>query len=198
MATCRRAGHVAGEMNMAASSATTATKADAAGRKSLLGRKVGMTQVFDADGTVVPVTVIEAGPCPILSVVRPIATAMRPSRWASATSRGGSPAAVQGAGGGARWASGQGRVAEAGVAVVAKAGCEPQRFVREFRGASMTGPKWARCSRSISSTASNSWTSPAPPRVGARPYADEAAWLQGPASQPRREEGASAIRAARA
>lgn len=29
----------------------------------MLGRKVGMTQVFEPDGTVVPVTVIEAGPC---------------------------------------------------------------------------------------------------------------------------------------
>ena len=29
----------------------------------ILGRKVGMTQLFDADGTVVPVTVVEAGPC---------------------------------------------------------------------------------------------------------------------------------------
>ena len=35
-------------------------------RKGLLGRKVGMTQVFDDDGTVVPVTVIEAGPCTVL------------------------------------------------------------------------------------------------------------------------------------
>jgi large subunit ribosomal protein L3 len=31
--------------------------------KSILGRKIGMTQVFDAQGRVVPVTVIEAGPC---------------------------------------------------------------------------------------------------------------------------------------
>lgn len=31
--------------------------------KSILGRKVGMTQIFDAQGRVVPVTVIEAGPC---------------------------------------------------------------------------------------------------------------------------------------
>ncbi len=31
--------------------------------KSILGRKVGMTQIFDANGQVVPVTVIEAGPC---------------------------------------------------------------------------------------------------------------------------------------
>jgi large subunit ribosomal protein L3 len=32
----------------------------------LVGRKVGMTQIFDADGTAVPVTVIEAGPCPVV------------------------------------------------------------------------------------------------------------------------------------
>ncbi|MGE5347437.1 MAG: 50S ribosomal protein L3 [Acidithiobacillales bacterium] len=29
----------------------------------ILGRKIGMTQVFEADGSVVPVTVVEAGPC---------------------------------------------------------------------------------------------------------------------------------------
>src|SRR6478672_8355155 len=29
----------------------------------ILGRKVGMTQIFVADGTVIPVTVIQAGPC---------------------------------------------------------------------------------------------------------------------------------------
>lgn len=31
--------------------------------KTLLGTKVGMTQIFTTDGTVVPVTVIQAGPC---------------------------------------------------------------------------------------------------------------------------------------
>src|SRR5437868_5407404 len=31
--------------------------------KSILGRKIGMTQIFDAQGRVVPVTVVEAGPC---------------------------------------------------------------------------------------------------------------------------------------
>ena len=30
--------------------------------KNMLGRKVGMTQIFKEDGEVVPVTVIEAGP----------------------------------------------------------------------------------------------------------------------------------------
>jgi len=33
--------------------------------KALIGRKIGMTQVFTEDGTVVPVTVVEAGPCVI-------------------------------------------------------------------------------------------------------------------------------------
>lgn len=31
--------------------------------KSILGRKVGMTQIFDENGRAVPVTVVEAGPC---------------------------------------------------------------------------------------------------------------------------------------
>ncbi len=35
---------------------------------SLLGRKVGMTQVFGPDGTAIPVTVIEAGPCIITQI----------------------------------------------------------------------------------------------------------------------------------
>ena len=34
----------------------------------LLGRKVGMTQIFDESGNVVPVTVIEAGPCHVLQL----------------------------------------------------------------------------------------------------------------------------------
>ncbi len=34
----------------------------------LIGRKLGMTRVFDAEGAAVPVTVIEAGPCPVVQV----------------------------------------------------------------------------------------------------------------------------------
>ncbi len=34
----------------------------------LLGKKLGMTQVFDADGRLVPVTLIEAGPCRVVQV----------------------------------------------------------------------------------------------------------------------------------
>jgi large subunit ribosomal protein L3 len=32
-------------------------------KKAIIGRKIGMTQIFDANGKIVPVTVIEAGPC---------------------------------------------------------------------------------------------------------------------------------------
>ncbi len=34
-------------------------------KKGIIGRKVGMTQIFDEIGNVIPVTVIEAGPCPV-------------------------------------------------------------------------------------------------------------------------------------
>jgi len=35
-------------------------------KKAILGRKIGMTQVFAENGTVVPVTVVEAGPCTVV------------------------------------------------------------------------------------------------------------------------------------
>ena len=36
--------------------------------KAIIGRKLGMTQMFSQDGKVIPVTVIEAGPCPVVQV----------------------------------------------------------------------------------------------------------------------------------
>ena len=36
--------------------------------KGLIGRKVRMTQIFEETGKAIPVTVIEAGPCPIVQV----------------------------------------------------------------------------------------------------------------------------------
>jgi large subunit ribosomal protein L3 len=38
---------------------------------ALIGKKIGMTQVFTEDGTRVPVTVIQAGPCPVTGVRDP-------------------------------------------------------------------------------------------------------------------------------
>ena len=37
-------------------------------KKAILGTKVGMTQIFNADGVLVPVTVLEAGPCVVTQV----------------------------------------------------------------------------------------------------------------------------------
>ena len=37
-------------------------------KKGLIGKKIGMTQIFDEKGKVIPVTVVEAGPCPAVQV----------------------------------------------------------------------------------------------------------------------------------
>ena len=103
-------------------------------RKGLLGRKIGMTQIFDDDGTVVPVTVIEAGPCTVLlsrSAGRDgydsiqVGYRDKPRRLASRSVRG---QVVKLESKRAKKRS------HAGIEMVAKADCEPQRFVREFRG----------------------------------------------------------------
>jgi large subunit ribosomal protein L3 len=39
--------------------------------KGLIGKKIGMTQIFDQDGAAVPVTLIEAGPCYVTQVRTP-------------------------------------------------------------------------------------------------------------------------------
>ena len=38
---------------------------------AILGKKLGMTQIFREDGEVVPVTVVEAGPCPVTAIRKP-------------------------------------------------------------------------------------------------------------------------------
>ncbi len=35
-------------------------------QKGIIGKKMGMTQIFDENGKVVPVTVVEAGPCTVV------------------------------------------------------------------------------------------------------------------------------------
>ena len=101
----------------------------------LLGRKVGMTQIFDSTGQVIPVTVIHAGPCPVLQVKTAAQDGYeavqlgyldKPRRLASRSSRG-HVARLD--------SKRQKRRAAAGVQPVVKADCEPKRFVREFRTA---------------------------------------------------------------
>jgi large subunit ribosomal protein L3 len=100
----------------------------------LLGRKVGMTQIFDESGNVVPVTVIEAGPCHVLQLrtkerdgyeAAQLGFRDKPRRLASRSQRG-HVAKLDSKRSKAR--------AKAGVEPLSKAGCEPQRFIREFRG----------------------------------------------------------------
>ncbi len=100
----------------------------------LLGRKVGMTQIFDENGAVVPVTVIQAGPCHVLQLrtlerdgyeAAQLGFLDKPRRLAGRSERGHV----------AKLESRRSRArAKAGVEPLAKADCEPQRFVREFRG----------------------------------------------------------------
>ena len=92
-----------------------------------------MTQVYLEDGRVVPVTVIQAGPCHVLQVrsqdrdgyeAVQLGFEDKPRRLASRAERG-HVASLDSKRAKARAAS--------GVELVEKAGCEPQRFVREFR-----------------------------------------------------------------
>ena len=100
----------------------------------ILGRKVGMTQLYNEAGQVVPVTVIEAGPCDVLQV----RTVERDGYEAVQLVFGDKPRRLAGR-------SVRGHVAKldskrskkrssAGVELLPKAGCEPKRFVREIRG----------------------------------------------------------------
>lgn len=99
----------------------------------LLGRKVGMTQVYDPTGQVIPVTVLQAGPCHVLQVKTKerdgyeavqLGYLDKPRRLARRSERG-HVARLD--------SKRQRRRAAAGVAAVPKAGCEPKRFIREFR-----------------------------------------------------------------
>ena len=100
----------------------------------ILGRKVGMTQLFDEAGQVVPVTVIQAGPCDVLQVrtverdgydAIQLGFADKPRRLASRSVRGHV----------AKLESNRSKKrSSAGVELLAKADCEPKRFIREIRG----------------------------------------------------------------
>ncbi len=39
--------------------------------KGLIGKKIGMTQIFDDAGRAIPVTIIEAGPCYVTQICTP-------------------------------------------------------------------------------------------------------------------------------
>jgi large subunit ribosomal protein L3 len=100
----------------------------------ILGRKVGMTQIYDESGAVIPVTIIQAGPCHVLQVrsaerdgyeAVQLGFLDKSRRRASRSERGHV----------ARLDSKRSRsIAQAGGEAIPKADCEPKRFVREIRG----------------------------------------------------------------
>jgi large subunit ribosomal protein L3 len=83
--------------------------------KNIIGRKVGMTSVFTADGRYVPVTVIEAGPCTVLQ--------------RKTVASDGYEAAVLAFGDVKK-----SRLNKPDAGRFKKAGVEPKRRIREFRG----------------------------------------------------------------
>jgi large subunit ribosomal protein L3 len=100
----------------------------------LLGRKVGMTQIYDDNGRAVPVTVVQAGPCHVLQLrtvekdgyaAVQLGFLDKPRRLATRSERG-HVAKLESKRSKSR--------STAGVELPAKADCEPKRFVREIRG----------------------------------------------------------------
>ena len=100
----------------------------------LLGLKVGMTQVYDGEGRIAPVTVLQAGPCPVLQVrdqdrdgydAVQLGFLDKARRKATRPERGHVSADLESKRRRARTA--------AGVTAPPKPNCEPQRHIREFR-----------------------------------------------------------------
>jgi large subunit ribosomal protein L3 len=100
----------------------------------LLGLKVGMTQVYDDQGRLAPVTVLQVGPCPVLQVrsqerdgydAVQLGLQDKKRRKATRPERGHVSAELESKRRRAR--------AAAGVTLLPKADCEPQRYIREFR-----------------------------------------------------------------
>lgn len=112
----------------------------------LLGRKIGMTQVYGDDGNIVPVTVIEAGPCVVLQVrtkdrdqYEAVQVGFDDDLSANDRARPedqrNRARASKAARGHVKQLSSKRQKAReaAGVAVAPKANCEPKKFIREFR-----------------------------------------------------------------
>ena len=51
--------------------------------KGLIGKKIGMTQIFDENGAAIPVTLIEAGPCFVTQIRRVETKGIQPFNWVS-------------------------------------------------------------------------------------------------------------------
>lgn len=102
--------------------------------KGILGRKVGMTQIYDEAGNCIPVTVLEAGPCRVLQVrtqerdgyeAVQLGFLDKPRRLAIRSERGHVASIAS---------KRSKKLSAAGVQLPEKADAEPKRFIRELRG----------------------------------------------------------------
>ncbi len=87
---------------------------------AILGKKIGMTQIFREDGEVVPVTVIEAGPCPVTAIRNPERDGYSAIQLAFDEVK-------------------KGKLSKAEEGHLAKADSAPMRVVVEFRDATIDG-----------------------------------------------------------
>lgn len=83
--------------------------------RGILGKKIGMTQVFDEHGRVIPVTVVQAGPCKVMQV-----KSQAGKDGYAAVKLGFDPVEER-------------KVRKPELAKLKKAGLDPMRFVREVR-----------------------------------------------------------------
>ncbi|ANY67050.1 50S ribosomal protein L3 [Paenibacillus algorifonticola] len=83
--------------------------------KGILGKKLGMTQVFTAEGNVIPVTVIEAGPCVVLQKKDQETDGYEAVQLGFADKK-------------------ESRTIKPEIGHAKKAGATPKRYVREIRG----------------------------------------------------------------
>lgn len=95
-------------------------------KKAIVGKKIGMTQVFTADGRLVPVTVVEAGPCTVVQ---------------TKTVESDGYAAVQVGFGDMTEARANKLLNKPELGHFAKAGVAAKRYLREFRFDDCTGYK---------------------------------------------------------
>jgi large subunit ribosomal protein L3 len=87
---------------------------------AILGKKLGMTQVFREDGSVVPVTVIEAGPCKVTAIREPERDGYAAVQLAFEEVE-------------------EGKLSKAELGHLSKAGAPPMRHLVEFRDADLGG-----------------------------------------------------------
>ena len=115
--------------------------------RGIMGKKIGMTQIFDTEGNITPVTVVEAGPCTVLGLKD------------SATKRGGHKVVL------GYESAKETRLKKPVLGFFKKIGQTPLKHVKEFESATIKIIKSATSSRRTFLKPAISWMSPERPSV---------------------------------